>query len=111
MTRKAGNGDVQTHERECRKVVIELQMTAPGFHAVALRAVGPQFASMHVIRTVASSALHAEFLAGDDCGVAGMAVQLLVRSAQFELAIACVVETRRCPGTCGMALLAACTEA
>ena len=83
MTRKAGNRDVEPHERVRRKVVIELQMPAPRLHAVTLRAVGTQVARMHVIRPVASGTLRAELLAGDYPGVADMAVQLLVRSTQF----------------------------
>jgi hypothetical protein len=66
---------------------------------------------MNVIPAVASGAIRAEFLAGDDRRMADVAVQLLVRSAQFELAIARVIETRRGPRACGMALLAGRTEA
>jgi hypothetical protein len=96
---------VQAHEWKRRKVVIELDVAAPGLDAVALRAVRAEFAGVHVIRPMASGAFAAEPLARDDCRVASMAIELLVCPEQLELAVTGVIEVRWRPCAGGMARL------
>ena len=85
VAREARHGDVQSDQRECRKVVVELQVAAPGLHAMALRAVGAEPAGMHVVGPVASGTFGAELLAGDDarCGRRGSRASGAPRAARI----------------------------
>ena len=52
---------MQAHQREIREVVIEIDVRQPAIRCMALRALGPELAGVHVIRAVAGRAVARSF--------------------------------------------------
>jgi len=111
VTLLAWHSYMQADEREAREVMIEVGFRAPSRWGVALRAVGSEFAGMHVRCTVAAGAARFELLGGDDRRVTRVTVDFLVPPFERPFAIARVIEGSRQPLLFAMAVLALAAEA
>jgi len=104
------HGYVQADERVAGEVMIEAHALAPPGRRVALGAIAPELAQMHVVRAVTAQALGRQLLGGDVGRVTGVAGNLLVAADQRPMSIAGMIEVRRLPLLVSMAVAAVLAE-
>ncbi len=111
MTLLARHRDVQAHEREIRKVVVEGHRRSPAVRRMTARAVDAELAGVHVACTMAAKAILGELLVRDGGRVAGVTVELFVLTEECPVPVTDVVEGRRLPFLIPVTLATSRTEA